>query len=381
MTGADSSSEARSAAIARTIRADVRAQKAYAVADAHGLVKLDAMENPYRLVDDLDDAARAELSRRLLEAPTNRYPHGGNAALRAQLAEVAGVPAGCQLMLGNGSDELIDIVLTACAQPGAAVVSPWPSFTMYRLGTQLAGLRFVPVPIERDASDRFVLPRAALLDAIERERPAVVFLSHPNNPTGQLFDDATIEAALVAAPGVVVIDEAYRAFSPSTWMPRLADFANLVVLRTLSKAGLAGLRLGYLAGHPDWIAQFDKVRPPYNVNVLTETYAAFALEHQAILDAQADAIKRERDALAGALARWPQLTAYPSHANFLLIRVPGAQAVFEALRSRKVLVKSMVGADPLLDDCLRVTVSTPLENRQFLDALAAILDTTPQARR
>ncbi|CAN5314157.1 hypothetical protein BH10PSE17_BH10PSE17_30670 [soil metagenome] len=359
--------------VARTVRDDVRSQHAYVVASSAGMVKLDAMENPYRLADDLDDAARAALTRALLDAPTNRYPLGGNTTLRRRIAEFAAVPDGCEVLLGNGSDELIDIVCKACAKPGASVLSPWPSFVMYRNSALLNGLRFVDVSLTLDAGGEFVLDRARLLDAIARERPSVVFLSYPNNPTGALFDRETLEAVLAAAPGLVVIDEAYQAFSPETFMPRLAQFDNLVVMRTLSKAGLAGLRLGYMAGHPAWIREFDKVRPPYNINVLTETYAGFALEHRDILERQAASIRSERSALAAALARWPEVRVFASQANFLLIRVPDAAAVFEALRSRKVLVKSMAGAHPLLADCLRITVSTPDENRQFIEAFAAAL--------
>ncbi|CAN5172047.1 hypothetical protein BH09PSE6_BH09PSE6_17370 [soil metagenome] len=365
--------------IARTVRADVREQHGYVVAPATGMVKLDAMENPYRLADDLDEAARAGLARALLDAPANRYPLAGNAALRRQIAAYAGVPDGFEVLLGNGSDELIDIVCKACAQPGASVLSPWPSFVMYRNSALLNGLRFTGVPLSCDATGDFTLDRAALLAAIAHERPSVVFISYPNNPTGGLFDTATLEAVLAAAPGLVVIDEAYQAFSTSTFMPRLAEFDNLVVMRTLSKAGLAGLRLGYMAGPSAWIREFDKVRPPYNINVLTETYASFALEHRQVLDHQAAAIRSERAALADLLARWPQVRVFGSQANFLLIRVPAAEAVFDSLRSRKVLVKSMSGAHPLLADCLRITVSTPEENRRFIEAFAAAL--SPSASR
>ena len=351
------------------IRDEVLAVNAYAVPDSTGLTKLDAMENPFALPADV---ARS-LGEQLSKVPLNRYPPADPRAFKELLARVIDLPAGMALLLGNGSDELIHLVIQACARPGACVLSPWPSFEMYDLSSRFDGCRFVGVPLAED----FSLPREALLAAIAAHRPAVVFISWPNNPTGNLFDRATLEAVLAAAPGVVVLDEAYLPFAQDTWLPQLARWPNLLVLRTLSKMGLAGIRLGYLCGDPAWITEFNKLRPPYNVNVLTLAAAGFVLERRALLDEQAALLRAERGRLLGRLRSLPGVTAFDSAANFVLFRVaggsPAADRVFARLKARGILIKNRAHVHPLLAGCLRVTVGQPSENDAFLAALAASL--------
>lgn len=357
--------------IENIIRPDVRALSAYHVPDSSGFVKLDAMENPYAL----PHALREELGRRLAEVALNRYPVPSYTALKAEICARLGVPAGFDVVLGNGSDELISIISIACARPGAKVLAPVPGFVMYAMSAQFAGLEFVGVPLHPD----FTLDTAAMLRAIAAHQPAIVYLAYPNNPTGTLYDAGDMEQIIraVGDTGIVVSDEAYQPFAPSSWMPRLAEFENLVVMRTVSKLGLAGIRLGYMAASQALLHEFDKVRPPYNVNVLTEAAAQFVLQHADVLAAQAQALRDERSRLAEALAALPEIAVFPSAANFLLIRVQSAridaQNVFAKLLERKVLIKNVGKMHPLLNNCLRVTVGTPQENRQFLDALKAAL--------
>lgn len=350
------------------VRDDIRALAAYQVPDSSGMVKLDAMENPYQLPQDL----RLALGQRLAQVTVNRYPAPRATALLEKLREVYAIPAPAEIMLGNGSDELISIIATACAKPGASLLSLAPSFVMYAMSAQLAQLNFIPVNLNND----YTLNLTATLAAIEEHQPAILYISYPNNPTGSLYPVADIEALLQAAPGLVVLDEAYYAFAQHSFMPRLAEFPNMIVMRTVSKSGLAGLRLGYMAGHPAWIEQFDKVRPPYNVNVLTQEYALFALEHAEVLDAQAAVIRQERRRLLDSLSLLPGVTVWPSAGNFLLFRVPHARQVFEQLKTGKILVKYL-GANPLMHDCLRVTVSSPKENALFVNALSAALKAAP----
>ena len=342
---------------------------AYAVVPADGLVKLDAMENPYGLPPEL---AR-QLGERLAQVALNRYPPSEPVAFKARLAGAMGVPSDMRLLLGNGSDELIHLVIHACARPGATVLSPWPSFEMYAVSARLDGCRFVGVPLRPD----FTLDAPALLAVIAAERPAVTFISWPNNPTGNLFDRGQVAALIeAAAPGLVVLDEAYLPFAQDTWMPQLARYPNLLVLRTLSKLGLAGIRLGYLVGHPAWIAELNKLRPPYNVNVLTLAAADFLLDHLAVLDAQAAELRAERARLVGRLRELPGVTAFETAANFVLLRVGGtarADAVFDGLRQRGILIKNRTRVHPLLEGCVRTTVGTPAENDRFLDALRELL--------
>lgn len=357
--------------IENIIRPDVRALAAYHVPDSSGFVKLDAMENPYPLPQPL----RAELGRRLADVALNRYPVPSYSMLKNRICARFGVPAGYDVVLGNGSDELIAMLSIACAKPGAKVLAPVPGFVMYAMSAQLAGLEFVGVPLRAD----FTLDLDAMLAAIAEHQPAITYLAYPNNPTGNLFDADAMEQIIraVGDTGIVVSDEAYQPFAPSSFMPRLPEFDNLVVLRTVSKLGLAGVRLGYMSASHALLAEFEKVRPPYNINVLTQAAAEFVLEHTDVLDAQADMLCRERSVLAAAMAAMPGVEVFRSAANFLLIRVQSgdnnADKVFAKLLARKVLIKNVGKMHPLLKNCLRVTVSTPEENTLFLDALKASL--------
>lgn len=272
-------------------------------------------------------------------------------------------------MLGNGSDELIHLIILACAKPNATILAPAPSFVMYEMSARLDHCSYVGVPLK----ENFALDISAMLQSIEKHRPPVVFIAYPNNPTGNLFDRGSIEAILRAAPGIVVLDEAYLPFAQDTWMPWLKRAPNLLVLRTLSKLGLAGIRLGYLAGDADWIEQFEKLRPPYNVNVLTLAAADLMLENMSILDAQAASLRSERAKLLSQLQATPGVRAFESSANFILFRVKQADAVFAALKQRGVLIKSVAVSHALLEGCLRVTVGTAAENETFMKALRASL--------
>jgi histidinol-phosphate aminotransferase len=343
------------------IRDEIRALAAYHVQDATGMVKLDAMENPY----PLPPALAAEVAALAASAPVNRYPDPRSPALKARLREAMQIPPGMELVLGNGSDELIQMLALAVAKPGATILGVEPSFVMFRMIATFCGLRYVGVPLKPD----FSLDTEAVLAALAREKPALTFIAYPNNPTGNLFDETALTRIVGAAPGLVVVDEAYTAFASRSFLPRLAEFPHLLVMRTLSKLGLAGLRLGLLAGRAEWLDELDKVRLPYNVNVLTQLVAEKVLAHAGALAAQAKTIVAERARLAASLAETRGVTAFASDANFILFRVPRAKQVFDGLKARRVLVKNLDGSHPLLADCLRVTVGTPQENDAFIGAL------------
>ena len=350
--------------IARYIRPDVQSMRGYAVQPSAGMVKLDAMENPFRLPEDL----RRELGARLGEVAINRYPGERIDDLRAALARYVGLPEGFGLILGNGSDELITLLSLACAMPGAAVLAPVPGFVMYDMSARLQGLQFVGVALTAD----FELDEAAMLAAIHQHQPAIIYIAYPNNPTANLFDDAVIEKIGEAAPGLVVSDEAYQPCASRRYMDRVTRHENVLILRTLSKFGLAGIRLGYLLGPQALIAEIDKVRPPYNVSVLNAEAALFALDHHDEFARQAAVLRRERTRLIAALSALPGVRPYPSEANMVLARVPDAAALFESLKQRKVLVKNISKQHPLLANCLRLTVGTPDENDLMIDALKAM---------
>ncbi|KAB2869710.1 MAG: histidinol-phosphate transaminase [Burkholderiaceae bacterium] len=354
--------------LARVIRQDVQSTHGYAIQPSAGLVKLDAMENPFRLPEPLQRALGARLGR----VAINRYPGQCAADVAAALARFVELPAGCKLMLGNGSDELIDLLSVACNVPGASILAPEPGFVLYRLSAKLRGLRFVGVPL----TSEFELDAAAMLAAIERERPALTYIAYPNNPTANLWDDAVIDAivaAVGAQHGLVVFDEAYQPFSSRSWLPRMPAHDHVLVMRTLSKFGLAGVRLGYLCGKAALIDEVDKVRAPYNVSVLNAEATLFALEHADEYARQAAMIRDERQRLQATLRSLPGVRAFPSEANMILLRVSDAARTFEGMKARGVLVKNVSALHPLLAQCLRITVGTPQENALMIDALKASL--------
>ncbi len=346
------------------IRQDVQSMHAYAVQDSTGMVKLDAMENPHRLPADL----QVELGRRLGALALNRYPDGRVNDLRDALASYAQMPDGFDIMLGNGSDELISLLAMACDVPGATIVSPVPGFVMYAVSAQLQGLKFVGVPLTAD----FELDEAAMLAAIAEHKPAITYLAYPNNPTAKLWNDAVIENIIVAVGeqgGLVVMDEAYQPFASKSYAGRIAHHSHVLLLRTLSKFGLAGVRLGYLMGPKALIAEIDKVRPPYNISVLNYECALFALENKKVFTAQAQEIRAQRAMLLEALDAMKNVKTWPSDANMILIRVPDAAKTFDGLKARGVLVKNVSKMHALLANCLRLTVGTVGENAKMLAAL------------
>ena len=353
--------DARRARVASTVRDEVRALGRYAVAQVDGWIKLDAMEDPYALPAELAVAVGKAIER----AAINRYPDGDARGVKAALREAFALPDDVALLVGNGSDELIQIITAAVVRAGDTVLAPEPSFVMYRRNALMMQGRFCAVALRSD----FSLDADAMLEAIARERPALVWIAYPNNPTGNLFHAEAVAHIAEAAPGLVVVDEAYYAYADDSFLPRVRDFANVIVVRTVSKIGMAGLRLGYAVGHPDWMDPLDKLRPPYNVNTLTQLALPVLLAHRDVFAQHAAAIRTERERLASRLAALAGVHVYPSQTNFVVARVPDANAWFDALRAAKILVKNLHGWHPVLANCLRITVGTPAENDALVDVL------------
>ena len=360
----------------RFIRQDVQSMHAYAIQHSDGMVKLDAMENPFSLSPEL----QAELGKRLGALAINRYPGSHIDNLRNALSRYVDLPQGYGLMLGNGSDELISLLAMVCAVPGAKVLSPEPGFVMYAMSAKLQGLPFVGVPLTAD----FALDEHAMSAAIAQHEPAIVYIAYPNNPTANLWDTQVIRRLIgqvSAYGGLVVMDEAYQPFSSLSWLDEIrrdpASNSHVLLMRTLSKFGLAGARLGYMLAPTALLNEVDKLRPPYNVSVLNAECALFALEHADVFAAQAKTVCDERSALTQALQAMPGVTPFPSDANMMLARFEGepdtASRVFESLKAQKVLVKNVSKMHPLLTNCLRLTIGTPKENQQLLAALAVAL--------
>jgi histidinol-phosphate aminotransferase len=329
-------------------------------------VKLDANESPFPLPGSL----RRELLDALQGVSVNRYPDPKADRLRLILAAEHEIAPG-QLVLGNGSDELIQLVLLAVGAAGTTVLAPVPTFSMYELIAKGQGLRFEGVPL----GPRFEPDLPGLIEAIERARPKVVFLASPNNPTGGVFSEAEILKILAAAPGLVVVDEAYGPYAGRSMLSHLVDQERLVILHSLSKIGLAGLRIGYVVSHPSLAAELEKVRLPFNVNAFSQAAAALLLAHREWIDANVSEVIRERGRVAKGLTAVPGVEVFPSQANFILLRTTHpSDEVCDGLLGKGVLVRNL-GSAPGLLRCLRVTVGTREENDRFLEGLTHVMKT------
>ncbi len=336
---------------------------AYKVADAQNFIKLDAMENPYSWPEHVIE----QWLQTIKSCPINRYPDPEARKLATTLKAVNKIPEQSAILLGNGSDEIIQILLMALP-PNATVLAPEPSFVMYKQVAQSLGLNYHGISLN---TDDFALDLPAMLSAITQHKPAVVFLAYPNNPTGNLFAADDIERILNDTPGLVVVDEAYAPFTDASFIDRLINFPNLLVMRTVSKLGLAGLRLGFLAGEPAIIEQLNKIRLPYNINSLTQMTADFALNNIGFLLQQTRTLRQQRSLLFAQLNRLVGITALPSDANFILFKTENksADSLFQSLKKQGVLIKNLSPQGGVLANCLRVTIGTEEENQTFIEAL------------
>lgn len=348
--------------IESVITAAVRETTAYPVpSSTPDMLKLDAMECPA----DFPLALRAGWLECLADVALNRYPPAHNEALEHAVRKQFAIADAHGVLFGNGSDELIQVITLACAQPGAVILAPAPTFVMYQLCARFSGIDYIGVDVRED----FSLDLPALLRAIETHRPAVIYLANPNNPTGTAYENRDLQRIIDAAPGLVVIDEAYLPYSGGSAQVLSERNDNVLMLRTLSKTGFAGLRFGYLFGSRPWLEQLNKVRLPYNVNVLTQASILYVLRHFPEISAQCRKIVAERDRLYTIFSRWQECVVRPSQTNFLVLKVPDACAWFGRLEAQSVLIKNIHGAHPLLDNCLRITIGSEPENQRLLDAL------------
>ena len=352
--------------VKKLVRQEIQDLSAYPVPNSEGMTKLDAMENPYTW----PAVAKEAWAEMLKTLPINRYPDPQAQHVKNELREVMGVSDDFDILLGNGSDELIQLLAMALAKPGATILAPEPGFVMYKMIATFCGMNYVGVPL----TDDFELDESAMLAAIQEHQPELIFLAQPNNPTGNLWSQQSINKIIELASGVVVIDEAYTAFTDADYLDLLEEHEHVLIMRTLSKVGLAGLRLGLLVGRSEWLNELEKIRLPYNINILTQASALFALEHYDMLLVQTEQIRVDRLLLMRDLDSVKGLEVFPSEANFVLVRTPAnmARNWFEELKQKNILIKCLDGGHELLKDCLRITVGTTDQNDQLVSALAEI---------
>ncbi len=341
--------------IKKFVKPNIAALKAYQAKEIPCRVKLDANESPY----GFDNAIRV-----LKSIQTNRYPDPEAIALKKLMAKDLKVKPS-MIIQGNGSDELIYYLIAAFGGP---VLCPMPTFSMYGIIAQALDQRKREVPLD----GQFDLDMKRMLSAIRQDKPKIIFLSSPNNPTGNCFSSERILKIIDATAGksLVIVDEAYQPFaSERGFIPLLKDYENLIIMRTLSKIGLAGLRVGFLIAGEEIIGEVNKVRLPFNLNALSQTLALEVLKDKKGLRSNIQSIISERDRLFRELSGIAGITAYPTEANFILFRVKDPGRINRELLKKGVLVRDMKG---VIDGCLRVTVGSREENRIFLEALKGI---------
>ena len=350
---------------ANFIRDDIKAMSAYRIADLpEGFIKLDAMESPYHPFARFPELSN-EWLRLIAQAQIHLYPNPAASGMQETLRKAFDIPESAAIALGNGSDELIQFMTLLVAQSGATMLAVEPSFVMYRHNAELYGMNYVGVPLNED----FTLDLPAVLSAIDKHQPALIFIAYPNNPTGVCFRREEVEAIIRAARGIVVVDEAYGAFSRDSFLTQAGSVENLVVMRTISKIGFAGLRIGYAAGSPAVMDELAKILPPYNMNQLSLATAKFALQHHDVIQTTIDILKTERERVFNELSAIGRLKAFPSEANFITVRVPDADALFNTLKENRILIKKLHGTHPLLAQCVRITIGSPGQNDAVLDII------------
>lgn len=354
--------------VAKTVRPEVRAMHAYPVAPPWTGIKLDLMEDAHLDAGPSTHAMRKEMAERIAESAFNRYPDPSAPALKAKLRDKLGIAPQHDILIGTGSDEIITMLSQAILAGGGTVLSLEPSFAVFKNAAIAVAGRYVGVPLNAD----FTLDLEATLAAVEREQPKLIWVVYPNNPTGNSYPDDAIEKIIRAAPGLVVIDEAYEPFAQRSWMGRLDEFPNLLIMRTLSKIGLAGVRLGYIFGAPEWIDAINKVRGPFNVGVVQQVAAEVLLDHYDELKGHATLMIAERERLFTFLQTLPGVTPFPSRANFVLARFSDASAVFDALKARGILVRNLSGMHPLMAGTLRISIGTAAQMDALIVALKEI---------
>ncbi|SMM98044.1 Histidinol-phosphate aminotransferase [uncultured Candidatus Thioglobus sp.] len=343
------------------LRSDIQALNAYHVPASANMLKLDAMESPFALPNELIGQYLAYLA----NAELNRYPSAGAEELQQTLRELMDIPEDFGVLLGNGSDELIQLLALAC-QAGDTILSVEPSFVMYQMIAKFAHLNYQGV----DLDENFEIDLPVMLAAIETHKPKLIFIAYPNNPTGNTFDRTAIKKIITSTTAMVVLDEAYYAYAEGSFLEEISNYPNLILLRTVSKIGFAGLRLGLLISAKDTVAELDKLRLPYNINTLTQVSANFLLKEKDEIDKNAKTIIAERVKLSSALNVINGVQIYPSQANFILFKAQNANDLFEFLKKNGVLIKNLANAEKLTD-CLRVTVGNSEQNQQFISLVEA----------
>lgn len=347
----------------RFAKPEVRAISAYHLEPRETPIKLNQNEN----AEGFPRAIKEEVWQRVAERDWARYPDFHLREITQRLAAHAGVPEDW-VLVGNGSNELLQMALLTTIGRGDHIIVPLPTFTLYRLQSAVMGAT-VHTPLMR-SDDDFAFPVGEVVDLARRHVARAIVVCSPNNPTGTAYAEADIRRVIEATPGLVLLDEAYREFNRQDLSPLVRDYDNVVIFRTFSKAlAMAGVRVGYCVARPEMAAQIGKVKLPYALSILSEAVTLVSLDHSELFAPTIDAAIQQRERLLAELPRLPGFTVYPSAANFVLVHTEqGAARVFEHLLADGILVRD-VSHYPGLADHLRFSVGTAAENDALLASL------------
>ncbi len=348
----------------KIVRKEILSLKPYKAQERDFPVVLDANESPFTLPDGI----KKEIVENIDSIAFNRYPDPEGKLLKTSLAAFHGVKPE-NIVLGNGSDELILYLISAFSKRGFSTLYPVPTFSMYGIISQCLGQNKKEVPLDSN----FDIDIDTFLEAVEKMKISLIFLSYPNNPTGNCFSKNKIVKILKSFEGIAVVDEAYGDFSGKTFLPLLKKYKNLIITRTFSKIGLSSLRLGYLIANPEVCEIVEKVRLPFNVNSFSQGCGEIFLKQRKSIDKLINKIVEGREYLYSELKKIKEITPFASEANFILFRVPKKCGfVHEELKKKGILIRNL-NTPGLLRDCLRVTVGTSSENQRFIKAIKDII--------
>ena len=339
------------------IRKDIQLLNAYHVPEPIECSKLDAMESPFSPNKDFEK----EFLQHLSKVDINRYPEPSAKEVIKSLRSLMNIDENHGVLLGNGSDELIQLIALACNE-GDTILSFSPSFVMYEMIAKFSRLNYIDSPLID-----FDIDLENTLQIIKETQPKLIFIAYPNNPTGNLFNREKIETIIQSTDALVVLDEAYYAYADDTFLNDIVKYENLILLRTISKIGFAGVRLGLLIGSEEIVGELNKIRLPYNINSLTQATCKFLLNKKDYLQSHAELIVNERKELIESLKKYKNITVFPSQANFVLIKTLDSQELFNFLLDKRILIKNLSKMKGL-DNFLRITIGSPNENATILSA-------------
>jgi histidinol-phosphate aminotransferase len=341
-----------------SLRPEIRTLQPYTIEETSARIKIDANESPF----DPPEEIRNEVLEELERIHVNRYPDPNAAALKKKISGMLEVETG-RILLGNGSDELISYLITTFTGENKGVLYPAPTFSMYGILARTQGQPAMEFPMD----GHFQFNPKRFIRMIQERSPQIVFLASPNNPTGNMVPAETILDILKESRTLVVVDEAYIDFSGhGGCMQYLKTYPHLIILRTLSKIGMAALRIGILVASREVVRELEKVRLPYNINTLSQAAASVLLRHPETLKEQIQGIVSEREKLFHGMSGIPGLELFPSQANFILFRTAAADGLYKSLLNQGILIRNL-NQPGALKECLRVTVGRPDENKAFLE--------------